>query len=153
EYSNYVPVNILLIRWNTFKKINHATFYGRISLLIYVLQHTLVSAFAILLIGMITDLDRAGFSRLPLTGALASTMVSGAIDANTLSAIDQMGAIWTGGGTLIAWSTLIAHRSILWDICDGFTSQKTLSLLSLGSFLQHLQRYMVRIRNNSISDP
>lgn len=136
--------------WNTFKKINHATFYGRISLLIYVPQHTLVSAFAILLIGMITDLDGAGFSRLPLTGALASTMESGAIDANTLAAIGQMGAIWTGGGTLIAWSPLIAHRWILWDICYGFSSEKTLSLLSLGSLLQHLQMYMFKIRINSI---
>ncbi|KOF53327.1 hypothetical protein AD428_14150, partial [Achromobacter sp. DMS1] len=26
----------------------------------------------------------------------------------TLAAVGQMGAVWTGGGTLIAWSSLIA---------------------------------------------
>jgi hypothetical protein len=26
----------------------------------------------------------------------------------TLAAIGQMGAVWTGGGTLVAWSSLIA---------------------------------------------
>jgi hypothetical protein len=31
-----------------------------------------------------------------------------AMDSATLAAIGQMGAIWTGGGTLIAWSSLIA---------------------------------------------
>src|SRR5699024_12211313 len=97
----------------------------------------------IILIVMNTDLDEAGFSRLPLTRALASTMESGEIDENTLAAIGQMGAIWTGGGTLIAWSPLIANRWILWDICYGFSSEKTLSLLSLGSLLQHLQMYMI----------
>ncbi len=29
-------------------------------------------------------------------------------DSATLAAIGQMGAVWTGGGTLIAWSSLIA---------------------------------------------
>ncbi|HUG57900.1 MAG TPA: hypothetical protein VL002_06675, partial [Candidimonas sp.] len=30
------------------------------------------------------------------------------MDPATLAAVGQMGAIWTGGGTLIAWSSLIA---------------------------------------------
>jgi hypothetical protein len=30
------------------------------------------------------------------------------VDAATLAAVGQMGAVWTGGGTLIAWSSLIA---------------------------------------------
>ncbi len=30
------------------------------------------------------------------------------IDATTLAAIGQMGAIWVGGGTLVAWSSLVA---------------------------------------------
>ena len=30
------------------------------------------------------------------------------MDAATLAAVGQMGAVWTGGGTLIAWSSLIA---------------------------------------------
>lgn len=58
---------------------------------------------------LITGIDGSGFSGLPLTGALAGAMapVSG-VDAATLAALGQMGAIWTGGGTLIAWSSLIA---------------------------------------------
>ena len=30
------------------------------------------------------------------------------MDPETLAAIGQMGSIWTGGGTLIAWSSLLA---------------------------------------------
>ncbi|WP_101048760.1 hypothetical protein [Macromonas nakdongensis] len=65
--------------------------------------------FGLLIVGMITGVDGSGFSGLPLTGALAGAMgpVS-SVDAATLAAIGQMGAIWTGGGTLIAWSSLIA---------------------------------------------
>ena len=66
-------------------------------------------AFGLLIVGMITGIDGSGFSGLPLTGALAGALgpVSGMQPA-TLAAIGQMGAIWTGGGTLIAWSSLIA---------------------------------------------
>ena len=35
-------------------------------------------------------------------------MASSGIDASTLGAIGQMGAIWTGGGTIVAWSSLVA---------------------------------------------
>lgn len=66
-------------------------------------------AFGLLIVGMVTGIDGSGFSGLPLTGALAGAMgpVSN-MDSATLAAIGQMGAIWTGGGTLIAWSSLIA---------------------------------------------
>lgn len=66
-------------------------------------------AFGLLIVGMITGVDGSGFSGLPLTGALAGAMgpVS-SMEPATLAAIGQMGAIWTGGGTLIAWSSLIA---------------------------------------------
>ena len=30
------------------------------------------------------------------------------MDTATLAAVGQMGSVWTGGGTLIAWSSLIA---------------------------------------------
>jgi hypothetical protein len=30
------------------------------------------------------------------------------MDPVTLAAVGQMGAVWTGGGTLIAWSSLLA---------------------------------------------
>ncbi|MFG1496333.1 hypothetical protein ABMA57_06820 [Saccharospirillum sp. HFRX-1] len=66
-------------------------------------------AFGLLLIGMITGADGSGFSGLPLTGALAGALGQTVnVDAATLASIGQMGAIWTGGGTLVAWSSLIA---------------------------------------------
>ncbi|MFD2208639.1 hypothetical protein ACFSMW_02860 [Virgibacillus halophilus] len=68
-------------------------------------QNDFLSAFSILIIGIVTGLDGSGFSGLPLTGALASSLP---MDTSTLAAIGQMGAIWTGGGALIAWSSLIA---------------------------------------------
>ncbi|MDZ5471308.1 hypothetical protein SM124_06065 [Bacillus sp. 31A1R] len=67
-----------------------------------------LSAFGILIIGIITGLDGSGFSGLPLTGALSGALSTGQIDAATLAAIGQMGSVWTGGGTLIAWSSLVA---------------------------------------------
>ncbi|WP_188385809.1 hypothetical protein [Ornithinibacillus halotolerans] len=71
-------------------------------------QSALLSAFSLLIIGIITGLDGSGFSGLPLTGALAASLETTGMDAATLAAIGQMGAIWTGGGTIIAWSSLIA---------------------------------------------
>lgn len=63
----------------------------------------------ILLIGMVTGADGSGFSGLPLTGALAGALGHTVnTDVATLASIGQMGAIWTGGGTLVAWSSLIA---------------------------------------------
>ncbi|MGO4333183.1 hypothetical protein AB4Z48_40195 [Cupriavidus sp. 2TAF22] len=71
-------------------------------------NHVLV-AFGVLVVGMITGIDGSGFAGLPLTGTLAGALgpVVG-FDSATLAAIGQMGAVWTGGGTLIAWSSLIA---------------------------------------------
>ena len=66
-------------------------------------------AFAVMVVGMITGIDGSGFAGLPLTGALAGALGPVArIDPTTLAAVGQMGAVWTGGGTLIAWSSLIA---------------------------------------------
>ncbi len=68
-----------------------------------------LAAFAILLTGMITGIDGSGFAGLPLTGALSGALAPGVgLDPATLAAVGQMGAVWTGGGTLIAWSSLIA---------------------------------------------
>ncbi|MBL4955072.1 hypothetical protein JK635_23215, partial [Neobacillus sp. YIM B02564] len=63
-------------------------------------------AFGVLLVGMITGIDGSGFSGLPLTGALSGALgpVVG-LNPATLAAVGQMGAVWTGGGTLIAWSS------------------------------------------------
>lgn len=71
-------------------------------------QSALLAGLSLLIIGIITGLDGSGFSGLPLTGALAASLETASIDVETLAAIGQMGAIWTGGGTIIAWSSLIA---------------------------------------------
>lgn len=72
-------------------------------------ENSLFVAFSLLLMGMITGADGSGFSGLPLTGALAGALgQTVGTDAATLASIGQMGAIWTGGGTLVAWSSLIA---------------------------------------------
>ncbi|GGB53697.1 membrane protein [Lentibacillus populi] len=71
-------------------------------------QSALLAAFSVLVIGIITGLDGSGFSGLPLTGALAASLDNSGIDTGTLAAIGQLGAIWTGGGTIVAWSSLIA---------------------------------------------
>ncbi|MFD2043903.1 hypothetical protein ACFSTA_05035 [Ornithinibacillus salinisoli] len=74
----------------------------------YLPQSAFLAAFSVLIIGIISGLDGSGFSGLPLTGALAASLETASIDTATLAAIGQMGAIWTGGGTLVAWSSLIA---------------------------------------------
>lgn len=69
----------------------------------------LIAAFSVLLIGIIGGLDGSGFSGLPLTGSLAGSLGPVVdMDPSTLAAIGQMGNIWAGGGTLVAWSSLIA---------------------------------------------
>ncbi|MCU1669206.1 MAG: hypothetical protein JWP40_2133 [Blastococcus sp.] len=69
----------------------------------------IVTAFGILLVGMIAGLEGSGFSGLPLTGSLAGSLAHGAgVSSPTLAAIGQMGNIWSGGGTLVAWSSLLA---------------------------------------------
>jgi hypothetical protein len=72
-------------------------------------ESAFITAFGILIIGIITGLDGSGFSGLPLTGSLSGALGPAVnMDPSTLAAIGQMGAIWTGGGTLIAWSSLVA---------------------------------------------
>lgn len=102
-------------------------------------------AFGVLIVGMITGVDGSGFSGLPLTGALSGALApTVGIDAETLCAIGQMGAIWTGGGTLIAWSSLIAVtgfarvpvlaavRVIFWPVITGL-AVSTISAVLLWS--------------------
>lgn len=72
-------------------------------------ENAFLSGFGILIIGIVTGLDGSGFSGLPLVGSLSGAMsTTTGMDAGTLAAIGQMGSIWTGGGTLIAWSSLVA---------------------------------------------
>ena len=72
-------------------------------------QNSSVVAFSVLVVGMITGIDGSGFAGLPLTGALAGALapVVG-MDTGALAAVGQMGSVWSGGGTLIAWSSLLA---------------------------------------------
>ncbi len=66
-------------------------------------------AFTVLFVGVIAGLEGSGFSGLPLTGSLAGALGGAAgVDPSTLAAIGQMGNIWSGGGTLVAWSSLVA---------------------------------------------
>ncbi|WP_395105094.1 hypothetical protein [Actinomadura sp. SCN-SB] len=68
----------------------------------------LVASFAMLLVGMVIGLDGNGWPGLPFTGQLASSLSDGSgADTATLAAIAQNGASWTGGGTLVIWSSLI----------------------------------------------
>lgn len=73
-------------------------------------DHGVLTTFGILIVGMITGLDGSGFSGLPLTGGLAGALATpSGMDPVTLAAVGQMGSIWTGGGTIIAWSSLMAE--------------------------------------------
>lgn len=68
-----------------------------------------VTAFAVLFVGLIAGLEGSGFSGLPLTGSLSGALAPVVdMDPSTLAAIGQMGNIWSGGGTLVAWSSLVA---------------------------------------------
>lgn len=72
-------------------------------------ENAFVTAFGILFLGMISGLDGSGFSALPLIGSLSEALAgSTGVDPSTLASIGQIGAIWVGGGTLVAWSPIIA---------------------------------------------
>ena len=61
-----------------------------------------------LFIGMAVGLDGSGWAGLPLTGGLAAALApQSGMDTATLAAIAQNGATWTGGGTLVIWSSLV----------------------------------------------
>jgi len=71
--------------------------------------NSFLTAFGILAIGIVTGLDGSGFSGLPLTGSLSGALAPAVgMDPSALAAVGQMGAIWAGGGTFIAWSSLVA---------------------------------------------
>jgi hypothetical protein len=71
--------------------------------------NALLTAFGIMIVGVVAGLDGSGFSGLPLTGSLAGSLAEGSgVSSATLAAIGQMGNIWSGGGTLVAWSSLLA---------------------------------------------
>lgn len=60
--------------------------------------------FGNMIIGIITGLDGSGFSGIPLVGGLAQALGGPVgVDVPTLASIGQISAIWSGGGTLVAW--------------------------------------------------
>ncbi|WP_214316790.1 hypothetical protein [Nonomuraea sediminis] len=72
-------------------------------------HNSFLMAFGILIVGVITGLDGSGFAGLPLTGSLSGALGPAVgMDPATLAAVGQMGCVWSGGGVLIAWSSLIA---------------------------------------------
>jgi hypothetical protein len=77
--------------------------------LAHVSPNPFIVAFTVLFVGLIAGLEGSGFSGLPLTGSLSGALGTAAgMDPATLAAIGQMGNIWSGGGTLVAWSSLVA---------------------------------------------
>lgn len=73
----------------------------------------LIVGFGVLVVGLLSGLDGSGFSGLPLTGSLAGALAPAAgVDPATLAAIGQMGSIWSGGGVLIAWSSLLVVAGV-----------------------------------------
>lgn len=74
----------------------------------YIPDNGLFAAFSMLLIGMLIGLDGSGWAGLPLTGGIAAALAAQAgMDTATLAALAQNAATWTGGGTLVIWSSLI----------------------------------------------
>lgn len=62
-------------------------------------------AFGVVLIAMLTGMDGSGFSGLPLAGSLSGALaVSAGLDVAVLAALGQVAAVFTGGGTLVAWA-------------------------------------------------
>lgn len=68
-----------------------------------------IGAFTIMVVGIITGLDGSGFSGISLVGSLAKLFsVSIGSGIETLTALGQIAAIFTGGGTLVPWSLIAA---------------------------------------------
>ena len=62
-------------------------------------------ALGIVTTGVITGLDGSGFSGLPLVGSLANALGTPlALNVPVLAALGQVGAVFSGGGTITAWA-------------------------------------------------
>ncbi|HEX5512428.1 MAG TPA: hypothetical protein VFX41_11990 [Actinomycetales bacterium] len=108
-------------------------------------NNPIIMGIGILLVGMATGLDGSGFSGLPLTGSLSGALgPASGVDPETLAAIGQMGAVWAGGGTLIAWSSLLAvagfarvpvielARKLFLPVCAGLLVSTIAGVLIFG---------------------
>lgn len=69
----------------------------------------IIAAFTLTIVGAITGLDGSGFSGISLAGSLAKLFsISIGSGIATLTALGQIAAIYTGGGTLIPWGLIAA---------------------------------------------
>ncbi|MDO1482643.1 permease [Rhodococcus rhodochrous] len=74
----------------------------------YTPDNGLFAALSMVVIGMLIGLDGSGWAGLPLTGGIAASLAPQVgMDTATLAALAQNAATWTGGGTLVIWSSLI----------------------------------------------
>lgn len=68
-----------------------------------------VSGGTLTIVGVITGLDGSGFSGISLAGSIANLFGTALGHGTaTLTALGQIAAIWTGGGTLIPWALIPA---------------------------------------------
>lgn len=68
---------------------------------------------ALMVAGMLIGLDGSGWAGLPLIGSLSEALAPAAgMAPETLAAIGQNAASWTGGGTLVVWSSLVAVAGV-----------------------------------------
>jgi hypothetical protein len=75
-------------------------------------NNAILLSLSMVVIGMITALDGSGWAGLPLIGGLSSELAGHAgMNPVVLAAVGQNAAVWTGGGTLLTWSSLIAVAS------------------------------------------
>ncbi|ERM92105.1 hypothetical protein O163_06985 [Caldanaerobacter subterraneus subsp. yonseiensis KB-1] len=93
-----------------------------------------------LAMGILTGMSGSGFSGLPLIGALAKTFSSAtSLNPGLLSSIGQLAAIWTGGGTLIPWSTAVVSAVI------GVDSRKISKRNFIPAVLGLISAYIVTV--------
>jgi len=75
----------------------------------FIPQSKIFVSFGVLIVGALTGLDGSGSSGLPLTGALSGALGPAVgMNPSTLAAIGQMGCLWSGGGVLVPWTSLLA---------------------------------------------
>lgn len=109
----------------------------------YIPDNKFLIMFAMMLAGMLVGLDGSGWTGLPFTGGLADALAhsAGPETTATLAAIAQNAAGWTGGGTLIIWSSLVAvagvagipvatlARQLFVPVCAGLIVSVTVAAL------------------------
>ncbi len=79
----------------------------------YIPSGAIATGLGVMVAGMLIGLDGSGWAGLPLIGSLSEALGPDAgVSPETLAAIGQNAASWTGGGTLIVWSSLVAVAGV-----------------------------------------